>query len=257
MDSRHYSIAPDPPSFAAAVALSAAVRRSGLRSLLSGGLHQLLAAPRSLAAPPAFLAAAMVHTKARHAACTANFRLAQTAIAAAAAGAPGAWAPLPTPCLSVVEARCLAYIPPRPSPPTPLPRPVPGLRHLSPNQNQVCIIGSGPAGHTAAIYTARANLEPIMFEGWMANGIAAGGQLTTTHEARRSAMRESPRKRPCTSLDRSHAFNMLLLSPSRPFPLSQVENFPGFPKGILGGELTQAFRCPRASGKGLPAPACV
>jgi alkyl hydroperoxide reductase subunit AhpF len=42
------------------------------------------------------------------------------------------------------------------------------------------IIGSGPAGHTAAIYLARANLNPVMFEGFLANGFAAGGQLTTT-----------------------------------------------------------------------------
>lgn len=42
------------------------------------------------------------------------------------------------------------------------------------------IIGSGPAGHTAAIYLARANLNPVLYEGFLANGFAAGGQLTTT-----------------------------------------------------------------------------
>lgn len=68
---------------------------------------------------------------------------------------------------------------------------------------KIVIIGSGPAGHTAAIYTARANLNPVMFEGFMAGGIAAGGQLTTTTE---------------------------------------VENFPGFPDSIDGTELTQLFR---------------
>lgn len=46
----------------------------------------------------------------------------------------------------------------------------------------VIIIGSGPAGHTAGIYAGRANLNPLMFEGEMAGGVAAGGQLTTTTE---------------------------------------------------------------------------
>ena len=45
---------------------------------------------------------------------------------------------------------------------------------------KVVIIGSGPAACTAAVYLARAELKPIMFEGLLANGVAAGGQLTTT-----------------------------------------------------------------------------
>lgn len=68
---------------------------------------------------------------------------------------------------------------------------------------KVVIIGSGPAAHTAAIYAGRADLNPLLFEGFMAGGIAAGGQLTTTTE---------------------------------------IENYPGFPEGISGPQLMGLMR---------------
>ncbi|AXT86450.1 thioredoxin-disulfide reductase [Aeromicrobium sp. A1-2] len=70
---------------------------------------------------------------------------------------------------------------------------------MSDTIRNLIIIGSGPSGYTAAVYAARANLEPLVFEG----SVTAGGALMTT---------------------------------------TDVENFPGFPDGVMGPELMDKLR---------------
>jgi thioredoxin reductase (NADPH) len=72
----------------------------------------------------------------------------------------------------------------------------------NPRARKIIIIGSGPAGHTAAIYAARANFAPLMFEGLVRGGIP-GGQLMVTND---------------------------------------VENYPGFPERVAGPDLMKSFR---------------
>ena len=50
----------------------------------------------------------------------------------------------------------------------------------TPTVENLVIIGSGPAGYTAAIYAARANIKPIVFEGFQAGGLPGGQLMTTT-----------------------------------------------------------------------------
>ncbi len=71
-----------------------------------------------------------------------------------------------------------------------------------PGTENLVIIGSGPAGYTAAIYAARANLQPLLITGFTSGGIPGGQLMTTTF----------------------------------------VENFPGFPDGVLGPELMDLMK---------------
>ena len=74
--------------------------------------------------------------------------------------------------------------------------------HVSEQIENLVIVGSGPAGYTAAIYAARANIHPLLITGYERGGIPGGQLMTTTH----------------------------------------VENFPGFPDGVLGPDLMDLMK---------------